>query len=81
MFIFIRPYQSLNSFVIHIFIFSNINFKQQAALKKTEKERKAAEVATQNLEKKVRELEALFAEAEQKLKELREAGGSSQGDC
>eukprot|EP00026_Physarum_polycephalum_P014038 Phypoly_transcript_14505.p1 GENE.Phypoly_transcript_14505~~Phypoly_transcript_14505.p1 ORF type:complete len:316 (+),score=114.99 Phypoly_transcript_14505:56-949(+) len=52
---------------------------QEAALKKTEKERKAAEVATQNLEKKVRELETLFAEAEAKLKELREQGGSAQG--
>lgn len=52
---------------------------QEASLKKTEKERKAAEKATVNLEVKVKELEALFAEAEQKLKELQEAGGSSQG--
>lgn len=52
---------------------------QEASLRRVEKERKAAEVATQNLETKVRESEKLFAEAEQKLKELNEAGGSSQG--
>lgn len=52
---------------------------QQASLKKTEKERKAAEIATANLEQKVRDLEKLTAEAEQKLNELRQAGGSSQG--
>jgi hypothetical protein len=36
-------------------------------------------IATLNLEQKVRELEQLTVEAEQKLKELREAGGSAQG--
>jgi len=52
---------------------------QEASLRKVEKERKAAEVATLNLEAKVRELEKLFQEAEAQLKKLREMGGSSQG--
>jgi len=52
---------------------------QEAALRRVEKERKAAEAATANLEKKVDELLKVFAEAEAKLKELQQAGGSSQG--
>jgi len=52
---------------------------QEAALRRVEKERKAAEVATANLEKKVQELQERFAEAEAAFIALRDAGGSAQG--
>jgi len=52
---------------------------QQAALRKVEKERKSAEIATLNLEQKVRELESRFQECQNYIDELQRKGGSAQG--
>lgn len=52
---------------------------QEAALRKVEKERKSAEIATLNLEQKVRDLEARFQDAQTFLIELQQKGGSAQG--
>jgi len=59
---------------------------QEAALRKVEKERKAAEIATAALESRTRQVEAAVVEAEGKLREaedylqeVKSRGGSSQG--
>jgi len=52
---------------------------QEASLRKVEKERKAAEIATLNLEQKVRDLESRFQDAERFLIQLQQKGGSAQG--
>jgi len=52
---------------------------QEAALRRTEKERKATEIAVQQVSEAVRDTEQKLAEAEKYLNEVKRQGGSAQG--